>query len=214
MKPLGLAAVRNAFCRLELMVVLAVLALLAALAVPVLAGTRSQSNRVECLNNLRRVGLAFHTWAAGHKNLFPGELVDQGNPWLYDAMGCFLIASNELGTPAFLTCPADRGKTRASSFFRFGFGDALSYFTTRNGSAIRPETWVSGDRNFFGTILRSKVTITQQSGLAWDNTLHIQSGNLLLADGSAWAVSNAELSNYVKRAVAQDPAGQILLNTP
>ena len=46
--------------RLELVAVLASLALVAALAFPVLANTRQRSDRVVCISNLQRIGQAFH----------------------------------------------------------------------------------------------------------------------------------------------------------
>src|SRR5260370_37182444 len=52
---------RQAFSRLELTVVLFTLALLAAEALPVLAGTRPRADRITCVNNLRQIGKAFNS---------------------------------------------------------------------------------------------------------------------------------------------------------
>src|SRR5262245_8206916 len=61
----------RAFTRLELVAVVCALALLAAVAVPVLAHTKPRADRLTCLNNLRLVGRAEHLWASDHRDQMP-----------------------------------------------------------------------------------------------------------------------------------------------
>src|SRR2546423_1347175 len=111
------------FSRLELVVVLATLFLLAAVALPGLANNRARSEQVSCLSNLRQIGHAFHLWANDHgdKNhwwtpiseggtyLAPGETA----PWPFgpslrnNSYFQFAWISNELATPQILVCPGD-----------------------------------------------------------------------------------------------------------
>ena len=56
----------KAFTRLELVVVLAVLSLLAAVTWPALAVSAGRSERVTCINNLRQIGRAFQMWGNDH----------------------------------------------------------------------------------------------------------------------------------------------------
>src|SRR5206468_10868184 len=105
---------RWAFTRVELLVVLAVLALLSLVVVPALASNRPRSQRVICANNLRQIGTAMQLWGNDHNELLPQEVaVAEGgtrmhplapNVWLH-----FAWLSNELGSPKVLFCPADTG---------------------------------------------------------------------------------------------------------
>jgi hypothetical protein len=66
-------ASRRAFSRLDLVMVIATLALLGAITLPVLASSKVRGEQAMCFNNLRRIGHAFHLWANDH-----GER----NPWV------------------------------------------------------------------------------------------------------------------------------------
>jgi len=60
-------AVKNSkgFTRLELVAVIAGLALLCMVALPLYAATRGDSERAACLNNLRQLGRAVQMWGGG-----------------------------------------------------------------------------------------------------------------------------------------------------
>src|SRR6266498_4784980 len=64
----------NGFTRVELVAVLAALALLVVVALPALATSGSRSKSVICANNLSRIGQAFTMWASEHGDHFPWEV--------------------------------------------------------------------------------------------------------------------------------------------
>ncbi|MBV9464346.1 MAG: type II secretion system protein, partial [Verrucomicrobiae bacterium] len=60
----------RAFSLVELLVVMAIVAILAGLAFPTLAAMRERGRRVKCMNNIRQIALAMHTYASDHDGFF------------------------------------------------------------------------------------------------------------------------------------------------
>ena len=79
----------SAFTLLELLVVIATVAILATLMVPALAHTDDNGARMVCMNNLRQLGLAEGMYAADNRDSLPYPNWDGGNSstaprgWLY-----------------------------------------------------------------------------------------------------------------------------------
>src|SRR5580765_4044741 len=109
----------QAFTLLELLIVIALLIVLAALLFPTLRHARPSPNRfgIQCVNNLRQVGLAFRVWQSDHDEKFPmqvsvtngGAMEFVGGPEMFR---CFEVMSNELCTPKILYCPRESDQTR------------------------------------------------------------------------------------------------------
>lgn len=106
---------------------LAILAITAALILPALAKAKSRASfaptapqvatpvippSVQCVNNLKQIGLAARIWANDHSDKFPEN---------------FLSLSNELVTPTVLVCPGDAMKTQASDWAQFNTSANVSY---------------------------------------------------------------------------------------
>ncbi len=204
-----------AFTRLELLVVLVVLAVLCSVVLPALAGVHPRSQMVECLNNLRRVGRAFQTWASNTEDRYPW-LVPQsegGSRALASASDHFRTVSNELGSPVVLVCPSDGIKTAVSQWNFFRTDQNLSYFAGLHGSLSQPRAWLAGDHNVTGLAgqacslaqVSSCTGVFPGSASSWQPDVHALAGNILLGDGSVRQASQRDLTQLVGQAVAQDP---------
>ena len=217
----------RAFTRLELVMIVATLVLLAGVALPLLAGSKQVSERTVCFSNLRQMGHAFHLWANDHGDRNPwitpvgeGGTFGSLNPIKNNAWWQMQSISNELVTPKILVCPSDllAGDLRkmASDFsitnFNGGFAalpfrnNALSYIIGLHSVCSAPRSILSGDRNLtFDGINGSCATgvgdasvfSDPSSSAGWTNAIHGTSGDLLFTDGGVENLSTTGLRRAV-----------------
>lgn len=62
---------RRKFTLVELLVVIAVIALLAGLMFPVVHRSRAQGRKTQCLSNLHQIGVSIHTYVIDYKSYLP-----------------------------------------------------------------------------------------------------------------------------------------------
>jgi prepilin-type N-terminal cleavage/methylation domain-containing protein/prepilin-type processing-associated H-X9-DG protein len=211
----------DGFTLLELLLVMAIIGVLAAMLLPVLQKARPRAERVRCLNNLRQTGIAFHSFAHDHDEQFPMQLpaqaggsrefADPTNALRGDtAFRHFQPLARELGSPALLACPSD---TRRAAFtFPLLQNSNVSYLVgprARYGHAV---SILAGDRNVTNDWLgpTSTYRLDANNVVRWTQELHRFQGNLLFADGHAEQWNNTALIIATGRGLAP---GALLLPT-
>jgi prepilin-type processing-associated H-X9-DG protein len=207
---------RSAFSALELLIVIATGLLMAAAFLPYFARSKRTTCRINCVNNLKQVGLAFRTWALDNNDKYPMQAsVTNGGTMELITSGYvfphFQVMSNELSSPQILMCPQeqDSWRVRASSFspqipigaasvIPFTNDNNVSYLVGVDAVDTNPNAIMTGDHwlNIHGRAARKGlVSLTSTSHVRWVKSPpgHGDAGNIGLADGSVQQLSSTSL---------------------
>lgn len=162
----------GAFTLIELLTVIAIIGILAAIIIPTVGKVRQSANSAKCLSNLRQIGSAFNLYATDNKGRFPrgGLNPRPSDPTVLDALWMTAISSYiqkaGVATHEVYRCPSEpvqADPTRVNTTNQYGGSRAME----RSGSTIlvtgkgaKPEEIPNPSRTFL--VVDAWV---QQSGL-------------------------------------------------
>jgi prepilin-type N-terminal cleavage/methylation domain-containing protein len=199
----------GAFTLVELLCVIAIIGLLAALMLPVLNQSQARVKRIECENNLHQLGIGFQIFMHDHDDKFPmavpmaaggsQEYVQSGyavGGEFYFAYRHFQVLSNELSSPAILICPADT-RLPATNFAVLQNSN-ISYCISVCAKPSQPNFILAADRNLkigsMGTTTLLPCRTDANTALQWTWELHRYKGNVLFVEGRVEGWNNAALA--------------------
>ncbi len=163
-------SIESAFTLLELLVVITIISILAAMLLPTLAGAKERAKMARCLSNHRQIGIAFQLYRDDHLTKFPP--IGPGNrAWSFQfgggdpspKVGPLPVAATNRPLWSYtknrdlFRCPADRGIDTPQYSWRSWFealGTSYKYnenpgAQTRSpladpvmGLALKPEAWI------------------------------------------------------------------------
>lgn len=194
--------------RIDVVVLLlTVVILLFAMAVPVFVAAHRRNARIACIENLRQLGEALSPWeddngstngnirgswmAPLETNAQSAGLNDGQIAWI-NVMGI----TNFVRSAKILQCPADRETPITTN--ATGLKIRISYFLNLDANEGYPQQMLAGDDNFTigGVPIKPGFFILSSNApISWSDTRHIRVGNVALADGSVDQVSPSALQN-------------------
>src|SRR6185503_10426536 len=162
MRPRLVTKKEDGFTLLELLALVITVVVLAGVLLPAMMSPRGTSaHRINCVSNLKQIGLAFRMWASDHQDQFPWQVsANQGGTLEYvergGALFHFQAISNELTTPKVLFCSRDLSRARATAFNPPPGGASvqlltnartqISYFVGLDAKDTQPQSILTGDR--------------------------------------------------------------------
>jgi prepilin-type N-terminal cleavage/methylation domain-containing protein len=188
---------------IEVMVVIFVIALLVAMLLPAVSPSNRKASRINCVNNLKEIGLACRVWKQDNDDKYPIQLavtnssaiklISSGNSYVL-----WHTISNELSTPRLLHCPADTEHAEATNNFSTGFSDAnISYFFNLDATEAYPQMLLTGDDNLAINGVRAPsgiLNFSTNSSVMWTKNRRNGAGNVGIADGSVQQVTSKGLN--------------------
>ena len=168
----------EAFTRVELVVVIVIVTLLAVMVIPLQVQRKIEARRNECANNLRQIDGCYRIWSS-YRNRYPAQNSDEGgwearinkaHPESFVWTNFFVMARLiSLTNSAVVICPMDERKPAADFTLRnFHDNRSVSYFVDPNANDNYPQSILGGDRNLAATSNDNSYGYSPADGSGFD----------------------------------------------
>ncbi|MBL9170713.1 MAG: type II secretion system protein [Verrucomicrobiales bacterium] len=211
---------KRGFTLIELLVVIAIIGILASMILPALNRAKAKARRVQCISNVKQIGLAYQLWLQDNEDKFPWMISypKGGSNGRTTAAEHYSVMSNQLNAAKILTCPTvEKWRPAAVSFGRlrdiniaYGIGTDARVLMDGTGSqanASGGQTFTTTDFDIEGgdtaTCTRAgRITVARFAGsygkpdtyqARWSRTNHINGGQMALVDGTVVIVDTMGL---------------------
>ena len=191
-----------AFTLLELMVVIAAVILIFVMLLSGLIRWKHKAAQIDCVTNLKTIGMAFRVFAHDHEGLFPMKTPStMGGASEYatmpdSAFRQFQSLSNDLGRTGLIICPNDN-RFAANTWSQMGNSNS-SYFVGLDAAETNQSSFLCGDRNLVSSS-RLVINLSVEKDVKWhpEQGLHGNQGNVAFGDGHVEKLD----SSLLKRAM-------------
>jgi prepilin-type N-terminal cleavage/methylation domain-containing protein/prepilin-type processing-associated H-X9-DG protein len=107
-----------AFTLIELLTVIAIIGILAAILIPVVGKVRESGRRAQCLSNIRQIGMTLHLYAHEHKDRLP--VIESPPPWPWDMPRSVIDVLTSGGRDrGIVFCPSGIANDRDRRYWEF-----------------------------------------------------------------------------------------------
>jgi prepilin-type processing-associated H-X9-DG protein len=195
----------SALTLVELLVIVAIVAIMASLIGVPNSRDKAEAVRIQCLSNLKQIGIAFRVWEGDHDDHYPMTVYTNqfGGPMYItstDMFRYFQAMSNEISNPQILICPADKKRETATNFTSDFNSSHISYFVGLDADETNSAAFLAGDSNITNGLpaRNGLMELMTNQNVGWTRERHHEAGNVAMADGSVQQFSTPALNTASK----------------
>jgi prepilin-type N-terminal cleavage/methylation domain-containing protein len=212
---------KKAFTLIELLVVIAIIAILAAMLLPALAAAKRKAQKINCVNNLKEIGIAIRIWEGDNGDKYPMAVpAAQGGASDYlqhcnnNSMNSlttdltlspgqtFMVMSNELSAPKILNCPSDATPGRNTAV-NWSYSSVLGFGSYNGVGNVPAQASTRSSISYF--VGADATEADPQSIVSGDGNIGSSAGNASAAATAYWASGATTTKQIDSTAFAASP---------